>query len=175
MTGSIDFINVLCLISGVIESKESLAWKYVSDEEYYGCMSADATIVPTDWLSREMEQFAVPPEKLAVILYGMDIHDFGEKTKLPLTGPAAKKSTFTISCPARLVPVKGHRTLLGALCKLASDASWHCWLIGDGQLRRDIEQMIQDYGLTDRITLLGDRNDVPSLLKLSNIMVLPSL
>jgi glycosyltransferase involved in cell wall biosynthesis len=163
------------LISGDIESKESLAWKYVSDEEYYGCVSADATIVPTDWLRHEMEQFAVPPESLTVFPYGMDIAAFEEKTKMPLTSPAEKKGIFTISCPARLVPVKGHSTLLGGLRKLATDTSWHCWLIGDGQLRREIKQMISDYGLTERVTMLGDRNDVPGLLKRSDIMVLPSL
>ncbi|MCL6568220.1 MAG: glycosyltransferase, partial [Meiothermus silvanus] len=52
------------IFSGDIKSQDSLAWKYVSDEEYYGCVSADATIVPTDWLRREMAQFGVQPERL---------------------------------------------------------------------------------------------------------------
>ncbi len=56
------------LISGEIRSKESLAWKYASDEEYYGCISADSTIVPAHWLRRELAQFGVPPQMLTVIL-----------------------------------------------------------------------------------------------------------
>lgn len=85
------------------------------------------------------------------------------------------EGTFTISCPARLVHVKGHRTLLDALRLLLADPSWHCWLIGDGPLRKEIEQTIQEYELTERVTMLGDRNDVPQLLSQSDVMVLPSL
>lgn len=48
------------MIAGDIESKDSLAWKYVADEEYYGCVSANAAILPTEWLRREMVRFSVP-------------------------------------------------------------------------------------------------------------------
>ena len=163
------------IFSKHIESKESLAWKYVADEEYYGCTSADATIVPTEWLVEEMTQFAVPSEIFNVIPYGLDINEFDEKTRKPMLDPFEKKGTFTISCPARLVPVKGHRILIGALRRIAPDMGWHCYLLGDGPLRAEITQLIQDAGLTERITLLGDRSDVPALLQQSDVMVLPSL
>ncbi|GAB7055250.1 MULTISPECIES: glycosyltransferase [unclassified Paenibacillus] len=163
------------LISGEIRSKESLAWKYASDEEYYGCISADSTIVPAHWLRRELAQFGVPPQMLTVIPYGMDTQAFEDRLKQPFTGQADKKGAFTISCIARLVPVKGHRILLGALRRLTSDPSWHCWLIGDGPLHNDIQQLIIDYALTERVTLLGDQTNVPYLLNQSDLMVLPSL
>ncbi|AWB45824.1 hypothetical protein DCC85_17625 [Paenibacillus sp. CAA11] len=163
------------LFSGSIETKESLAWKYVADEEYYGCISADRTIVPTDWLAKEMAQFAVPNAALHVIPYGMDTVAFLEKTQQPLSEPIPTKGSFLISCPARLVPVKGHRTLIGALHLLANDPQWHCCLLGDGELRGELELLIQSLKLTDRITLLGDRKDVPAILKRSDVMVLPSL
>ncbi|WP_199623722.1 glycosyltransferase [Paenibacillus alkalitolerans] len=163
------------LIYGSVESKESTAWKYVSAEEYYGCVSADATIVPTDWLRREMAEFEVPASQLAVIPYGMNIPEFERESAKPLSDVPEKKSAITISCPARMVPVKGHRTLLGALSRIADDQTWHCWLIGDGLLMEEIKQWIEEYRLTDRVTLLGYRDDVPGLLKQSDIMVLPSL
>ena len=164
------------LISGEIKTKDSLAWKYVSDEELYGNISAEATIVPTNWLRQEMTQFKVPSEKLTVIPYGIDIDAFENKTNQPLSKSAEKKGTFTISCPARLVPVKGHRILIKALNRLKSiDSSWHCWLIGDGELRKDLEVQVNKFGLNEQVTFLGDRDDVPSLLKQSDLMVLPSL
>lgn len=165
--------------AGDITSKESLAWKYVADEEYYGCTSADATIVPTEWLVREMEQFAVPSEALCVLPYGMDIAGFLKRTReVPvLTQAEYQEGVPVISCPARLVPVKGHRVLLGALRMLAAEHKlpWRCWLIGDGLLREEIIAMIGEYGLQERVVLLGDRSDVPALLRQSDLMVLPSL
>lgn len=165
------------VFSGNIVGKNSLAWKYVADEEYYGCVSADATIVPTEWLVREMEQFEVPPEIFNIIPYGLSVDEFAEKTQQPLTHPLPLPSecSFIISCPARLVPVKGHSTLIGGLHRLQDNGSWHCFLLGDGPLRAEIEQQIQNAGLKDRITLLGDRKDVPTILRQSDVMILPSL
>lgn len=165
------------MFSGDIISKNSLAWKYVADEEYYGCVSADATIVPTEWLVREMKQFEVPPEIFDIIPYGLSIDEIAQKTKQPLTDPlpVPEESSFIISCPARLVPVKGHSTLIEGLHRLQDNPSWHCFLLGDGPLRAEIEQLIQRAGLKDRITLLGDRKDVPAILRQSDVMLLPSL
>lgn len=163
------------MFAGDIESKDSLAWKYVADEEYYGCVSADATIVPTAWLQKEMTQFAVPADLLRVIPYGLDVNGFIRKKEQPPVDPIPEKAGFIISCPARLVPVKGHYTLVKALRRISSNPSWHCWLLGDGVLRHEVEQWVREAGLTDRVTLLGDRKDVPALLKRSDVMVLPSL
>ncbi|MED4955250.1 glycosyltransferase [Paenibacillus macerans] len=163
------------MIAGDIESKDSLAWKYVADEEYYGCVSANAAILPTEWLRREMVRFSVPPDIFSVIPYGMDFAEFEQRSQAPLTEPLPQAAEFTISCPARLVPVKGHRTLIGALSRISSDPRWHCWLLGDGVLRADVERWISEAGLTDRVTLLGDRRDVPAILRQSDCMVLPSL
>ncbi|MFD1178273.1 glycosyltransferase [Paenibacillus puldeungensis] len=163
------------VFAGNIESKDSLAWKYVADEEYYGCVSADATILPTEWLRKEMSQFAVPSGLFNIIPYGLDVDEFTRRTTLPLAQPVVKKGSFIICCPARLVPVKGHHTLIRALGRISSDIHWHCWLLGDGIIRTEVENWVQEAGLTDRISLLGDRNDVPALLKQSDVMVLPSL
>lgn len=163
------------MIAGDIESKDSLAWKYVADEEYYGCVSTNATILPTEWLRREMTGFSVPSDIFSVIPYGMDFADFEQRSQMPLTQALPQTADFTISCPARLVPVKGHRTLIRALSRISSDPRWHCWLLGDGALRADVECRISEAGLTNRVTLLGDRQDVPAILRQSDCMVLPSL
>ncbi len=163
------------VIAGDIVSEESLGWRYVAAEEFYGCTSANVTIVPTEWLRTEMTHFAVPREQLTVIPYGMNIEAFERRRALPLSAPAQKTGAFTICCPARLVPVKGHRTLLDALRQLADDLSWHCWFVGDGPLRPELRHAIEAFGLTRRVTLLGDRDDVPALLRQADLMVLPSL
>ncbi|CAH0345467.1 glycosyltransferase family 4 protein [Bacillus sp. CECT 9360] len=164
------------IISGEVKSRESLQWKYVEAEELYGGTSSNITIVPTQWLKDLMvNDFKVPADHISVIPYGMDIDGFIEKTeKFPkLDRPTDKK---VIVCPARLVPVKGQQYLLDALARLKQERSdWICWIIGDGELRRSLEQQAQKLNLNEEVIFLGNREDVPSLLKQADIFVLPSL
>lgn len=47
-------------------------------------------------------------------------------------------------------------------------------LVGDGVLRKDCEQLVQDLHLQHRVFFLGLRSDVPSLLKSCDVIVLSS-
>lgn len=49
------------------------------------------------------------------------------------------------------------------------------WLVGDGYLYSTIEQEIKNYGIEDRVHLLGIRKDVPQLLKQADCFVMASL
>lgn len=48
-------------------------------------------------------------------------------------------------------------------------------LVGDGELRKHIEDKVKKIGLKDKVLFLGIRNDVPNLLKMSDAFVFPSL
>lgn len=164
------------IYSGEITDKNSLAWKYVTAEEYHGSMSSNITIVPTNWLRNlYASDFKVPKKHVKVIPYGMDTEAFLEKTeqRTDLKIPAGKK---VLVCPARLVPVKGHKHLLDALAMLKLDRSdWVCWLLGDGPLKEELLQQCRSLGLEDNVKFLGSRSDVPALLRLAHVFVLPSL
>lgn len=49
------------------------------------------------------------------------------------------------------------------------------YLIGDGDLRPDIEQKIADLGLEEHVILLGSRRDVPQILTAFDAMLFPSI
>ncbi|WP_100404803.1 glycosyltransferase family 4 protein [Bacillus solitudinis] len=164
------------IIGGEIKNRDSLQWQYVSAEEFYGTTSSNITIVPTQWLKDVMiNDFNIPAEHVTVIPYGMDIDRFMEKMeKSPkLERPTDKK---LIVCPARLVPVKGQQYLLDALARLKQERTdWLCWIIGDGKSRRQLEQQAEQLNIVEEVTFLGNREDVPTLLKQADIFVLPSL
>lgn len=148
------------IISGDIKSKEGLLWRYAAEEEYFGSMSSDVTIVPSRWLRRELSHhFAVPKEKLTVIPYGMDIYPFLEKLHQdPYPPVEVRKGETIFACPARLVPVKGHATLIEALAKLRRKRrDFRCWLIGDGKLRKKLEQEVKRLNLQRHVEFMGDR------------------
>jgi glycosyltransferase involved in cell wall biosynthesis len=48
------------------------------------------------------------------------------------------------------------------------------FIVGDGELRTVIESLIIENGLSDRITLLGIRHDIPNLLNMSDFFILSS-
>lgn len=55
------------------------------------------------------------------------------------------------------------------------DSDWKLWLIGDGELKQNILEYIQQKNLSSKIEYLGIRADCPQLLKIANIMLLPSV
>lgn len=166
------------VIAEDIPGKDSVQWVYVSDEEFYGATSSNRTIVPTTWLHNELaNNFNVPSKHLSVIPYGMDIDSFLKRYRQPNEFENMKNDKrWLLLCPARLVPVKGHKTLLHALHALKNERNdFICWLAGDGDLKERLVAMTEELGLQEHVKFLGDRDDIPSLMRIANIMILPSL
>jgi glycosyltransferase involved in cell wall biosynthesis len=76
---------------------------------------------------------------------------------------------------SRLEPWKGHLNLLRAIGRLSSLPNWMLWIAGGAErfhereyeavLRREVEQR----GLSGRVAFLGERRDIPNLLKAADI------
>lgn len=79
-----------------------------------------------------------------------------------------------ITVVARLTFQKGYRELIEALAACA-DLPWVALFVGrddgDGPA---IRQLLAERGLAHRVRLLGDRDDIPMLLAVSDLFVLPS-
>jgi glycosyltransferase involved in cell wall biosynthesis len=88
-------------------------------------------------------------------------------------------TTAVILIASRLEEGKGHRTLVEAVSGLRGD--WALWMAGgaqqqnEEQLARDIEAAVQTSGLDNRVRLLGERRDVPRLLRGADILCQPNL
>ncbi|MCM8796414.1 MAG: glycosyltransferase [Candidatus Omnitrophica bacterium] len=83
---------------------------------------------------------------------------------------------FVVGSVARLIPIKGHRTLIDAIsqCKRFSPQC-KCIIVGDGPERERLALQIKGLGLEGRVLLLGWRRDVHNLLSIIDVFVLPSL
>lgn len=165
------------IIAGDIENRDSLKWTFVSAEERYGATSADETILPTDWLRRELtDNFNVPKKGLHVIPYGMDSNTFLKANKEEPHGVRMDPKKKYIVCPARLTPVKGHQYLLEALHRLKGVRNdFVCWIVGDGLLEQTLKDMARNLGLEQHVLFLGARKDVGALLRNAYVTVLPSI
>lgn len=114
-----------------------------------------------------------------VIYAGLELSGYG-------AGPAGRgglKKEFNIPADAfvvgmigRLEHVKGPAYFVDAAVRIArSRDDVYFMLIGEGSLRQQLEDTATGAGCKGRIIFTGWRNDIPSLLSLLDIMVLPSL
>jgi glycosyltransferase involved in cell wall biosynthesis len=73
---------------------------------------------------------------------------------------------------ARLELHKDHPTLIRALALLRDQGlAADLWLIGEGSHRPQLEALIDDLQLADRVQLLGTRRDIPALLAQLDLFV----
>jgi len=99
---------------------------------------------------------------------------FFPSPRAPVERPA--RDRLRLLHVGRLHPVKNHATLLRALAALPEDAPPHeLWLAGDGPIRAELEALVAELGLGDRVTFLGYREEVRDLLLDVDAFVLCSL
>ncbi|MFZ1655193.1 MAG: glycosyltransferase [Candidatus Moraniibacteriota bacterium] len=125
-----------------------------------------------------VRHIGVAAEKITVIPNGIDTEYFDHLAPNPELRESLNVALddFVIICVANLHLNKGHRYLLEAFELIYAEYSQaKLLLLGDGEERKDIESMIQCLYSKESILLLGKRSDVPALLKLSHLFVLPTL
>jgi hypothetical protein len=85
-----------------------------------------------------------------------------------LNTPPGAKVLLTLS---RLHQKKGLDTFLHAVKDLPGCVAW---LAGDGPLQDQLEKLVADLGIAERVRFLGWRTDRSALLRAADICVLPS-
>lgn len=88
---------------------------------------------------------------------------------------ALPEGRLIIGCIGRLVPVKGHATLISAFSRIAEDyPDTLVAIIGEGRTRFELEALVREHGLQQRVILLGARDDALKYVKAFDIFAMPS-
>jgi len=86
------------------------------------------------------------------------------------------RNCFLVGNVGRFWPVKNHTLMVKAFAELCKEKDKaHLLLVGDGELRPQIESEIESLGIKDKVTILNARNDVPRILKALDVFIFPSL
>jgi glycosyltransferase involved in cell wall biosynthesis len=127
----------------------------------------------------------VAPEKIVVIRNGLSaaaeraVLDNGARSKQRaalLRELNLDEGAKLIGLVARLQPVKGHRYFIEAARHIAAvEPKAHFLLVGDGALRREIEEQAARLGVGDRVHLLGARDDAALIAAGFDVAALASL
>lgn len=114
-------------------------------------------------------------EQWCVIPSGVEIERYRKPTPLRRSDLGLPEASFVVGCVARLVPVKGIEDAVTATAQLVDlTPPVHLVLVGDGPQRGALQKLAGQLGVRERVHFLGLRRDVPDLLPVFDILVLPS-
>lgn len=128
------------------------------------------------------KEYRVPEEKLAVVYNAIDLERFRQAKPLEKFKDSLgleEKSLIGVTV-ARFSEEKNHLGLIGALKILHDEGlleNVHYILVGNPANRALFDQVsaeVKSSGLSQKVTFLGVRQDIPEILKTCDFMVLPS-
>nr|WP_322867286.1 glycosyltransferase family 4 protein [Aquicoccus sp. G2-2]MEA1114615.1 glycosyltransferase family 4 protein [Aquicoccus sp. G2-2] len=158
--------------------KKAIFWVY---DRVIGSIGIDATVTVSQTVADlALRARLIPARRLHVIRNGIRLAPFARRLAAapPATDviPVAVADGPVILTVARLVWFKGIDTLISAMASVReTHPKAHLIIVGDGELRGALSNQAEALGLTDAITFAGERDDVPALLKYSDLFVLPSV
>jgi len=133
----------------------------------------DYAITVSEALGNEIKRVErFPDQRVTTIYNGINLNKFNQITEVTRKKRelGLEKYAPVVGVVARLIPQKGVSCFLKA-AKIVQD---HFLVVGDGPARLTLEQEAVSLGLK-KILFAGFRFDVPQLLPLINIFVIPSI
>ncbi|WP_297188656.1 TIGR03088 family PEP-CTERM/XrtA system glycosyltransferase [uncultured Porticoccus sp.] len=134
------------------------------------------------WLKHTV---AIPEKKLRQIYNGVDAEKFSPRQDDAQLGDLAPpgllpENAVVVGTVGRLAEVKNQQLLIEAVGYLFTKrpilrGTLRLVLVGDGPLKLQLVDRVKQLGLSDVVWFSGDRNDVPALMQLMDIFILPSL
>ncbi len=129
-------------------------------------------------MKRDMLAIGCPSSKIRVHYYGTDADRFLNPERV-----YEEKTTYRILISARLVPKKGHATVLDALRILRDDTTnrttFQLIVVGDGPLMETLRSRVHALGLDDTVVFRGhvahESTDLDEVYKTADLFALPSL
>ncbi|MEP3855821.1 MAG: TIGR03088 family PEP-CTERM/XrtA system glycosyltransferase [Porticoccus sp.] len=134
------------------------------------------------WLKHTL---AIPEKKLRQIYNGVDAGKFSPRQDDAQLGDLAPpgllpENAVVVGTVGRLAEVKNQQLLIEAVGYLYTKrpilrGTLRLVLVGDGPLKPQLVERVKQLGLSDVVWFSGDRSDVPALMQLMDIFILPSL
>lgn len=122
--------------------------------------------------------FFFPERKITVIPNGLEIEKYqiSIDTKKKRQSLNVSEEAIIIGCIGRLEKQKGQKYLIEAFSELVKQYPFAILLIiGNGTERKPLEELVKKSKIDNSVRFLGRRNDIPEILQILDIFVLPSL
>ncbi len=134
----------------------------------------DEVIVVSDAVADTLVRWGVAPNKISRIFNGVDIEHFHVAAPA-LRNEIAPEGHALIGFVGRLVPDKGGATLLRAAKQvLAVQPKTKFIFVGEGPARPEWDAIATQLGISEHVSFLGVREDMPGVYASLDAVVLPS-
>jgi sugar transferase (PEP-CTERM/EpsH1 system associated) len=125
------------------------------------------------WL---VEDVRVPARKVSTIYNGVDTQRYASGDRADARQALGIPVDWTVAgTVGRLDPVKDQACLIRAFARAAGEAKRVLVIAGDGPCREELAALVKELAIGDRVRLLGERNDVPLILRALDVFVLSSI
>lgn len=155
-------------VHNIAQQEQAKAGKIVNKFMFKHCGVVPAAL--SEEVKKTVEEvYKLSAEKIPVIFNGVDLSNC--KVKEDYT----KRDEFKIVHIGRFMDVKNHAMILKTFAlfsKQHTDAKLQ--LIGDGELRKDMEQLAQELGVENSVEFAGLQSNVYPWLHDADIFILPS-
>jgi glycosyltransferase involved in cell wall biosynthesis len=137
--------------------------------------SSHTIAVSTPIRRRLIEKDRVPPDRVSLIPNAV-IPAPDDPPNLSGTLPDGWLEEPLVGVVARLQPEKGVATFLKAAALVSKASPGARFLVvGDGPLREELRDLVGRLGVEDRVRFLGYRTEARALIRLLDVLVVPSL
>jgi len=119
------------------------------------------------------------PDKIVTIHSGVDVTRF-MKAQVNIeekrTSLGLNTKGLVVGTIGWLLPIKGPMHLLKAMEVIwQTNPEIHLVYVGKGGLEEEVRSEVSRMGVSEKVTFLGWRNDIPEIMQVLDIFVLPSL
>ena len=111
-----------------------------------------------------IDVYSINSSRITIIYNGVDIAAF-------YNSDHRSTDTVHLCYVGRVIHGKGIQVTLEALSKLNSEVMWDYSVVGDGEYMPDLKELTRNMHLENKVKFLGNRNDVPRLLKNYDVFI----
>ena len=121
----------------------------------------------SDKAAEKLKEHLGYSDRIRVIYNGVDVERFHHAH--PIVG--MKSSRFVALMVAAFRPQKDQDTLVRAICQLPKE-KFEVWFAGEGTRFGEVQNLVEKLGVSDQVTFLGNRTDIPELLKTADVIIM---
>jgi glycosyltransferase involved in cell wall biosynthesis len=139
-------------------------------------LCSDATIAVSDAVAHRLTKWGVPDRKIEIIPNGLDFNRVAfdtaarDKIRDEFNLP---RDAYVIGVLGRLDPIKRFDMVIRAAAPLLDEAH-RLLIVGDGQIRPDLEAEAARHGVAELVTFAGERHDVAAMLSSLDLFIASS-